>query len=365
MSVFVVLYLSVNIAFVVALWKEDSARVLSIAYGLGSLGRPLTPVIVTPFLSTYTRVVVDTNKQNVPTTDPEQEQRQNLIQHVNNNSIIYDTPPTGFIGIEHYNENFHWAFIIASVILALNALTFIAAFIFRPVSVDLFKDYIIGNCEKQNSMKKPPAWYIFLQYIAMAVLCGTINFCVSGTFDYMFTMALSMGFLKPQAAILNTVAGIILSLGRSFFAIVLSFVSVNKVIHFVTLSSMISALSASLFGVTSHVGLWVTSLFFLFFAAPVYPCWFGYINNFIRVSGMMVAIAEVGQGFGRIATNPVLAALFENYGSWSIWLLFSCLLFGLFTLSLMIYKVSVSLQINNVINDEDEEEHFLLQDEQR
>ena len=350
----------------VALWKYDSARVLSFAYGLGSFGRPLTPVIVTPFLSTYTEVFRYNNQQNVSMPDIVYMKRKNTIPYANNNySISNDTTATGYISIEDYNENFHWAFIICGLILTLNALAFITAFIFRPVPVELFKDYIVNTCEKHDSRKNPPTWYVFLQYVAMALFCGTGNICSSGAFDYIFSMALSMGFSKTQAALLNTVDGIMLSLSRSFFAIVLSFVSEIKVLNLVLICGMISALTASLYGVTSHVGLWVTSLLFIFFAGPAYPCWFGYVNNFIHVSGMMVAIAEVGQGLGRIATNPVLAALFTNYGSWSIWLMFSCIYLELSILSLMVYKVSTTLQIKNDIFDDNEEEKCLMQEEHR
>ena len=79
----------------------------------------------------------------------------------------------------------------------------------------------------------------------------------------------------------------------------------------------------------------------------------------------MVAIAEVGQGLGRIATNPVLAVLFTNYGSWSIWLMFSCIYLELFILSLMVYKVSTTLQIKNDIFDDNEEEKCLMQEEHK
>lgn len=282
------------------LWQEKAntpIHALHFGFGLGSV---ISPQVTRPFLSLTVR-------------------NETLMNPNSTEGVTYGLNSTSTVVLRPSRIEIPY-FIIGGVVFIMG-LTFVA---FQFV-------YTSGRPERPNADKeqtetalshvkstffsrsaKPLEIIILVQvFFFYFFLYGGTN--PVDTFLFTFAVESDLGFTKDEAAYLDSAYWASFTVGRFLSAVVAHWVSVNYMIIFEVFSSAEVLAFLSFKAVETKTMLWVFSCLYSAASAPLFPSGTAWADRYIKVSGIIIAVFDVGFGVAGFILQSLAGHLFTRY----------------------------------------------------
>ncbi|XP_064600759.1 sodium-dependent glucose transporter 1C-like [Liolophura sinensis] len=291
---------AVGNAMCLQLWQEKAntpIHALHFGFGLGSV---ISPQVTRPFLSLIVRNGTLMNPNSTELED----------HGLNSTSMVVLRPSR--IEIPY--------FIVGGVVF-LMGMAFVAfQFVYtsgRPGSPD------VDNEDAQTTLSDVKSIFFSrsakrLDVIILTQVFFFYFFLYGGTNPvdtFLFTYAVEsdLGFTKDEAAYLDSAYWASFTVGRFISAVVAHWVSVNYMIFFEVFASAGVLAFLSFKAVETKTLLWVFSCLYSAASAPLFPSGTAWADRYIKVSGIIIAVFDVGFGVAGFIFQSLAGHLFTRY----------------------------------------------------
>ncbi|CAH1789588.1 unnamed protein product [Owenia fusiformis] len=126
-------------------------------------------------------------------------------------------------------------------------------------------------------------------------------------------------FTKDNATILNTVFWASFTAGRGLAMLAAKFVGPRILLIVELIMNLIVAIVLLTLGYRFAIVMWIFTALQGACLAPLFPSGIAWLNIYLKVTGMALAVFYIGASFGGMAFQWVTGYLFQNYGPMS-WL---------------------------------------------
>ncbi|XP_064600994.1 sodium-dependent glucose transporter 1C-like [Liolophura sinensis] len=278
----------------VLMWKEKAAmpvHLLHFGYGLGAL---VSPLIATPFLSHRHGFNQTSSTNNETFTEEDIIFKESLIE------IPYA---------------------IVSGFVLLTGMANVGFFLYKPFRrmTSLYGCTSYSNLREAPFLKDRPKSAVSI--LALFFLFNMMTVVMDralGSFLFTYAMESGIGFSKGEAAYLNTGFFACYAGGRAIMGLLAHKIPVRYVLFSeVYLTAACSAI-ITFYGYDKRLILWVFSCSLAFFFGPVYPSGMAWVDRYVPLYGVVVAIFDIGSGIGAFISNWMSGYLISNLGPRSL-----------------------------------------------
>lgn len=308
----------------VLMWKEKAAlpvHFLHFGYGVGAL---ISPLIARPFLSRHATLNITHGWNNLSADN------DSMISESTTNATVKD------IVVKESLIEIPYA--IVSAFIFFIGLVYVGFFLFKPfrrLTAMLGSSSYSRPCDapflKDRPITAVPILVLFFFYYMMV---NAIDRAL-GSFLFTYAVESDIGFSKGEAAYLNTAYFACYAGGRAIMGLIAWKFPV-KFIMFSEVYLMTSCLAViTFYAYDKHLYLWVFSCLVAFFFGPIYPSGVAWVDRYVPMYGLVVAVFDLGDGVGAFASNSLSGYLISKLGPHSL-LYFT-------------FSVAVSLCVNIII----------------
>ena len=321
------------------LWGKDSGRSMNISFAVGGIGKLVAPAIAMLFI--------------MKTVDVERQSYNSLSNNVTNS---IENSHTKMI----YTGSVYKVYVIIGCITVIGTVIFtIILAVLKPpdATIDVNIEQVAESHTPLTQSKSK--WTVIIYCIVFFIFFFLIDIIIEGLGNFIYTIAVEgpTHFGREEAALLNFVILTVGLLSKFLAMVLLTCVSIQNVIIIFIILSTISGIIMSLYGLSSHISLWITTCAFKFTSAPLYAYGFAYANEYVNITGFIAGIFEVGLSLGFIASASMTAFVLDNYGSsavlWEVTVAAVCQ-------ALIVIAVRISAIIQSVGKDSHQNEKHPL-----
>ena len=289
------------------LWGAESSKPFIIIAVIAGLGKVLAPAIALPFIMptiigsshdyNYTNISVR-NKQSV----------QVYHGYVYNDSNIQP--------IKAYQGHVYKVYLIISGLI-IGGTLFCTYLIKITKPSDTSLNYSINKIrevhEPANSSQSRFSVILYCAVFFIYFFC--IDIVIEGLLNFLYSIAFeSTYFNSEQALILNIFIQCIALISKLVILALLNCVSIKNLMNTLLISSSLSGVFMSIFGLSSNMSLCVTVSIFIFTATPMYAGGFAYANEYLNITGLISGLFASGLSLGYFASAWMTATILRDYG---------------------------------------------------
>ncbi|XP_064601001.1 sodium-dependent glucose transporter 1B-like [Liolophura sinensis] len=296
-------------SMLVLMWKEKAAlpvHFLHFGYGVGAL---ISPLIARPFLSRHATINITRSWTNLSADNDSVS-----LDSTNNATVIQKD-----IVVKESLIEIPYA--IVSAFIFFIGLVYVGFFLFKP-----FRRLtaMLGSCSYSKPCDAPflkdrpkTAVSILVLFFFYYMMVNAIDRAL-GSFLFTYAVESDIGFSKGEAAYLNTAYFACYGGGRAIMGLSALKFSV-KFIMFSEVYLMTSCLAViTFYAYDKHLYLWVFSCLVAFFFGPIYPSGVAWVDRYVPMYGLVVAVFDLGDGVGAFASNSLSGYLISNLGPHSL-----------------------------------------------
>lgn len=286
---------------VMVLWENNSHSPLQFTHLGFGIGAIVGAYIVRPFMTDHTEGVVGMNATNCS------DAFQNFTANSNMTNIC--------------NDDIHWPYGILGVVSAVTAVPFLVFYLMEtPEELDT------------SYNRRQTVWRL----LSPSQLCGsrrqlTVPVIIVLFWLYLFffrgrehsltnfldTIAKEseLKFSKESALTLTTLYFVSDTIGKFLAVFVAKFVRPNIMFISLILLTALSLLSLSLLGFHYPAIFWVSALAVNFFTGPTGPSALAWLDAYIDVTALILAISESASGIGGLLFQNIAGRIYEKSGN--------------------------------------------------
>ena len=296
------------------LWGAESSKPFIIIAVIAGLGKVLAPAIALPFITptikgsshdyNYTNISVR-NKQSV----------QVYHGYVYKDSNIQ--PIKAYQGpVKAYQGHVYKVYLIISGLI-IGGTLFCTYLIRITKPSDTSLNYSINKVREvhkpANSSQSRFSVILYCAVFFIYFFC--IDIVIEGLLNFVYSIALeSTYFNSEQALILNIFIQCIALISKLVILALLNCVSIKNLMNILIISSSLSGVFMSIFGLSSNMSLCVTVSIFIFTATPMYAGGFAYANEYLNITGLISGLFASGVSLGYFASAWMTATILRDYG---------------------------------------------------
>ena len=151
---------------------------------------------------------------------------------------------------------------------------------------------------------------IFLVYLAYVSTNNSMNI-----FLYPIAMETHLNFTKTSASLLMTTYFAASTAGRFFWGLLSHFIPITVILLLELAFEVGCYTSLASIGLNSLPALWTLACTSAFFMTPVYPTVMAWADRYIKVTGAVVAIIDIGIGSGTFTSSWMSGVIYQRMGA--------------------------------------------------
>ena len=218
------------------------------------------------------------------------------------------------------HSEIHFPFLICGFIAIGNSVVIILIYIFlRPkditTCIHLYVKHDISSAEETDLKKRKP-WFHKGLCTYLFICCLALSIKGAGSEFYIFPVAILSGldFIVTDASIFTMVFHFLVAVSRILTGFILKYINIRKTI---IVSMSLSAISGGLLafiGFKSYILFWILACLLSFFFGNAYPCHMALVNSYVKMSGFMVSLTDMGLSVSIFITVWASGALLDFVG---------------------------------------------------
>ena len=287
------------------MWKEKASLPIHLLLVMNAVGYTVTPPITSIFLSSDSNSTVNT------TTDLDNHMYDMTDMYI---SLIFKTMASG-----HTVTHVWIAYSICGVFAVLVGISFLVFQIIKLPYPGIqhepqrsLKDMLKSWCGQNQNRR----FYIYL-LISGFLYFGINRHRVNCMQLFLFTIAVktkNIHMSKHTAALFLTTFRICFTCGRLLAGILSHWIPLQVIVMCMIFSELVMHIVMALFALESTTLLWSLSCVTGFMLGPTYPSVISWYNRYVEMTGMLVAVADIGVGFGTTSSTWLSGFLFQYKG---------------------------------------------------
>ena len=342
-------FISVSIAFLFTIWKNDVRTYVQIMYFLFASGGIIAPLVTTPFLSTNVN-------QSLPTTGYVNNEKANGT----NNTIISNSTAEIPILTETY---VHYSFMITGILCVCAAGAFILVFFRTRAHTPNVEQETAGETEKTTERQHLFRVKFVTAVIMLTFLFGILTGWLESSVGFIMTFALRhLKWTKPEGSLATTMFWVAYAFG-SFLCIFLvqCFRTGTLLLCYILLSIIcLSGLTAASFYM-AHTPVWICFLLTGFSMSIMWPAVLTWTEERVTsVTGRIASLFLVAGSVCSMLSPLAIGYTMDNIADicYTYWILGEAVLLLILFLSVSALYWNVDLDQSEQPADEETKENW-------